>query len=82
MTIAEQLEAHKGTITLSKLAELLGVSYDTVYKWVRECGLPATKVAGTYWIDPQLVARWWNDHSTTLSKPPVRKSPAKVAHVA
>lgn len=81
MTISEQLEAHKGCMTLTKLAEILAVSYDTVYKWARECGLPATKIAGTYWIDPQLVAHWWRDHST-IAKPPMRIRRPKVARVA
>jgi excisionase family DNA binding protein len=67
MTVAEQLEARKGCMGLAELAEMLTISYDTVYKWVRECNLPATKVGGTYWIDPQLVARWWREHSTTDS---------------
>ncbi len=77
--LAQQLEAHKGCMTLMDLKETLGVSYDTVYKWVRECSLPATKIAGTYWIDPQLAARWWREHSTTLAKPPARS--AKEVHV-
>jgi excisionase family DNA binding protein len=69
-TIAEQLESHKGAMGLSELAEMLNVSYDTVYKWARGYGLPATKIAGTYWVDPVLAARWWLNHSTTVPNPP------------
>ena len=65
MTIIEQLENRRGTMRLSQFAQLLEVSYDTVYKWVRSCGLPATKIAGTYWIDPRMAAQWWRSHSTT-----------------
>jgi transposase-like protein len=81
--LAEQLEAHKGCMTLSALAGLFSISYDTVYKWVREYDLPATKIAGTYWVDPHLAARWWRNHSTTIQKPPaaVRRR-QKVARVA
>jgi excisionase family DNA binding protein len=84
MTLAEQIEAHKGTMTLKALAEILGVSYDTTYKWVRKYGLPATKVGGTYWVDPELAANWWRNHSTTSAKPPasIRSGAAKVSHVA
>ncbi len=74
-TIVEQLEAHKGCMSLSELAEMLAVNYFTVYKWVRQYDLPATKIAGTYWIDPHLAARWWEQHSTVLvpGKRPVRR---------
>jgi excisionase family DNA binding protein len=75
MTIAEQLEAHKGCMTLSELAEALGVSYMTVYRWVRTAGLPAQKITGSYWVDPKLAARWWRDHSTSVAKAPVSRSP-------
>jgi hypothetical protein len=64
-SIAEQLEGRKGTMRLSHFANFLDVSYDTVYKWVRTCGLPATKIAGTYWIDPRVAARWWRQHCTS-----------------
>jgi excisionase family DNA binding protein len=64
MTIAEQLESLKGVITLAALAELLGVSYKTVYKWARTSELPAQKIAGSYWVDPKLAARWWRNHAT------------------
>ena len=80
MTIIEQLEARTGTMTLMDLATLLGVSYKTVYKWARMDGLPATKIGGTYWIDPQLAARWWSSHSTTAGKPPMMQSTDKAAH--
>jgi len=68
-TIPAQLEARRGTMTLTELAVMLGISYKTVYKWTRTCALPATKIAGTYWIDPVLVAGWWRNHSTALPKP-------------
>jgi hypothetical protein len=62
---------------LSQLAVLLALSYDCVYDWVRTCDLPAAKINGTYWIDPQLAAQWWRDHSTVTAKAPVaaRKRP-------
>jgi hypothetical protein len=70
MTIAEQLEAHKGAMRLSRFAMVFAVSYDCAYDWVRKCDLPAMKINGTYWIDPRLAARWWCEHSTTIAKPP------------
>jgi Helix-turn-helix domain len=83
MTISEQLEQQKGVMTLPAFAALLGVSYDTVKRWMRTAGLPAQKIRGTYWIDPQLAARWWRDHEVTSKKPPQRqRAPKEAAHVA
>lgn len=82
MTISEQLEAQRGTMTLMALAVLLGVSYDTVYRWVHDSGLPAQKIRGSYWIDPHLAARWWREHATT-AKPSQRQRAQKgTAYVA
>jgi excisionase family DNA binding protein len=75
-TISEQLEAHKGCMTLSELAEMLGVCHRTVKRWVQTARLPAQKIRGNYWIDPQLAARWWRDHEVTIAKPPAR-SPSR-----
>jgi excisionase family DNA binding protein len=82
LAIAEQLEARRGTMSLSEFAQILTVSYFTIYKWVRELGLPATKIGGSYWIDPKLAARWWRDHSTAIAKPPasIRSRSARVAN--
>lgn len=83
MTISEQLEAKAGVMTLSELAEILGVHYQTVLKWVQIGGLPAQKITGSYWIDPQLAARWWRNHEVTSKKPPQRqRAPKEAAHVA
>jgi excisionase family DNA binding protein len=76
-TISEQLEAYKGCMTLSELAEMLGVCHRTVKRWVQTAGLPAQKIRGTYWIDPTLAARWWRDHSTTVAKPSAPRSPSR-----
>jgi len=50
MTIAEQLEARKGLMTLVELAEMFGISYQLTCKWVRTADLPATKITGSYWM--------------------------------
>lgn len=82
MTIPEQLEAHKGAMTLSGLAEILGVHYQTVLKWVQAGGLPAQKITGSYWIDPQLAARWWRDHEVIPKKPQRQRTQKGTAYVA
>jgi excisionase family DNA binding protein len=41
------------TITLSDVAERLGVHYMTVYRWVRTGRLPATKAGATWRVDPR-----------------------------
>ena len=71
MTIADQLKACKGIMKLPEFAEFMRVSYDTVYNWIRECGLPAQKIRGTYWIDPEYAARWWEEQQEiNIPKPP------------
>jgi hypothetical protein len=79
LTIAEQLEAIKGTMSLSEFAEIVTKSYFTVYKWVRTADLPAKKITGSYWIDPVEAARWWRKQSTAITKPlpSVRRHPIK-----
>jgi hypothetical protein len=83
LTIAEQIEAHKGAMKLSTFAGIVGCSYDASYDWVTRCGCPATKVNGTYWLDPALAARWWREHSTpavvTKPRPTGRVRPPKTA---
>jgi predicted site-specific integrase-resolvase len=68
--IAEQLESRRGAMKLSEFAATMGVCYMTAYRWVRNAGLPATKIAGTHWVDPHKAAAWWRAHSMAVVKPP------------
>jgi hypothetical protein len=82
LTIAEQLEKHRGVMPLSRFAAVVGISYDTAYNWIRECSLPAVKARGSYWIDGVEAAIWWRQHYTTaIAKPPAprRTRPTKAA---
>lgn len=80
MSIPEQLEQQKGAMTLMALAVLLGVSYKTTYRWAKYDGLPASRIGGTYWVDPHETARWWREHSIATSKPPVKGRTAREAN--
>jgi hypothetical protein len=81
MSIDEQLEAHRGAMRLSQFVAVPGVSYDCGYDWITKCGLPATKINGTYWIDPYEAARWWREHSTVLVSPTKKSTRGKTKAV-
>ena len=51
MKAAERPSAEDSKLTLTEVAELLGVHYMTAYKYVRTGKLPATKVGGGWLID-------------------------------
>jgi excisionase family DNA binding protein len=63
MTIADQLAAAKGVLTVQQLAGRLGLSAKTVRKWITKYGLPYTKVGSSYWLDPHSVAEWLRVHT-------------------
>jgi hypothetical protein len=70
LDIAKQLESHRGAMKLPKFAEVMGVCYMTAFRWVRDDGLPTTKIGGTHWVDPHQAAAWWRAHSMIVVKPP------------
>jgi len=45
-------------MTVSEIAEMLGVTRQTVYRWIREYGMPASVSKGKYLI-PYAQARIW-----------------------
>jgi len=67
MTLADQLAATKGVLTVQQLAEWLGLSAKTVRKWINKYGLPYTKVGSSYWLDPHSVAEWLRVHTVVRS---------------
>jgi excisionase family DNA binding protein len=60
------------TITLHDAAEMLGVHYQTAYRWVRQGQLTAVKVAGVYRVRPDDVDELAR-HRSEPTPPPVRR---------
>ncbi|NNC92266.1 MAG: excisionase family DNA-binding protein [Acidimicrobiia bacterium] len=54
------------TVTLQEAADQLGVHYMTVYRYVRLGRLPATKVGGTWEVDPADLERLRRGHDRSV----------------
>jgi len=52
----EQLRARTKPLSVSEVAEMLGVAESTVQRWVRNRELPAIRVADTIRFDPTVLA--------------------------
>jgi excisionase family DNA binding protein len=50
-------------LSVSELAELLGISIPTVYAWVSKGRLPCVKLGTRTMFDPVEIARWVNERS-------------------
>jgi len=57
--ISERIRELKGLTTPGELAEMLNVSWKTVAKWIKVGGLPAAKITGSWWIQPDAAADWF-----------------------
>ncbi len=57
------------SLTLDKVAEELGVHYQTVYRWVRSGRLPALKVGGRYVVAKADVGAMRKRRATTVRPP-------------
>ena len=55
-------------LSVSQVAEQLGKAPKTIYRYIRERGLPSYKVGNTHLIRPDDLRRWIESH-------PVRPSP-------
>ena len=63
------------TYGISQAADLLGVSSDTVRRWVDAGQLPATRTqSGRRHVDGQALARFAVDRAGTMPAPPVMES--------
>jgi len=56
MSMIEQLRARTKPLSVSEVAEMLGVAESTVQRWVRNRELPAIRVADTIRFDPTVLA--------------------------
>jgi len=56
MSMIEELRARTKPLSVSEVAEMLGVAESTVQRWVRNRELPAIRVADTIRFDPTVLA--------------------------
>jgi MerR family transcriptional regulator, light-induced transcriptional regulator len=57
----------KGALNLQDVAEVLGVHYQTAYRWVRSGAIPSTVVRGRYVVDPAAVSAFRTKREKAVS---------------
>src|ERR1700677_4031464 len=67
------MTAPAGRISLRDAAVLLGVHYQTAYRWVRQGALPALKVGGSYEVTLDAVAALQRDRARPAPPPAQRR---------
>jgi excisionase family DNA binding protein len=60
--IIEQLENHKGLLSVAAVAVLLGESVDTVYRRAKRGKMPHVRIDSTTKFDPRELAAWIKEH--------------------
>lgn len=64
-TIPAILRSKRGTLTVEELASIIGCSDKYLYKQAKRGAIPVTSLPGMIRFDRYLVARWWEDNTTT-----------------
>lgn len=57
-----------GWLSLDDIGEYLGIKRDTVYKWIREKGLPAQKIGRLWKFKKDEVDQWVREGGARDSK--------------
>lgn len=73
MDLAQQNGRGPTAKTVEMLAEMLCISYKTLYAAIKRNSPPAIRVAGTIRLDPQQTAEWLRARSTS-TKPAMRRA--------
>jgi excisionase family DNA binding protein len=60
--IIEQLESHKGLISVATVAKLLGESTDTIYRRTKRGKMPHVRIGISTKFDPRELAAWIREH--------------------
>ena len=60
--IIEQLENHKGLLSVATVAELLGESTDTIYRRAKRGQIPHLRFGISTKFDPRELAVWVREH--------------------
>lgn len=50
-------------MTLPEVAKYLGLHKMTVYRFVKECKIPATKIGGRWRVKKDILDRWIEEHT-------------------
>ena len=70
-------------MNIKEASEYLGVSTDTLYKYVYEAKIPAFKLGNRWKFKKSLLDQWMNEKSTLREERAKRKAkPARVAAAA
>lgn len=57
-TIIDQLRARKGYVTSTETMSILGVTRQTLCRWVAEGRITAIRIGSAYKFDPVYLAAW------------------------
>jgi excisionase family DNA binding protein len=64
MTIAESIRSRKQALTVLEFAELMGTSKFSVYKLIKQRGLPSIRMGASIRLDPVQTSDWLEAHTT------------------
>jgi excisionase family DNA binding protein len=67
------LTGQRKAMKVEDVAELLDVSKQAVYEYVKKGSLPALKLGSTIRLNPRDVARWLESRMTVQPKPALRR---------
>jgi excisionase family DNA binding protein len=67
MNLADEVEQHRGALTVPELARLLSLSEKLIYRLVRQGRLPAVRIGTSVRLDPAVTAAWIRGHATVKS---------------
>ncbi len=68
------LSSQRKAIKVEDVAEMLGVSKQAVYEYVKRGSLPALKLGSTIRLNPRDVSRWLEARMTVQPKPALRRA--------
>lgn len=57
-SIADQIESIGHALSANQLAEILGISHETVFKQARSGRIPSFRIGTCVRFDPFVIARW------------------------
>ena len=67
-----ELSAYRKPMTVIEVANLLGISKQSVYGYIKNGSLPALQLGTIIRINPRDVARWIESHQTAIQ--PLRRA--------
>jgi excisionase family DNA binding protein len=68
------LSSHRKAMNVEDVADLLDISKQAIYEYVKRGSLPALKLGSTIRLNPRDVARWLESRMTVQPKPALRRA--------